>query len=211
MLDSTLIVTREFRDSISMFFDQKLIRDIGLPPNRKKILRKPLFDMKNTRFRIHESDSISRGGHIIREPLKLQRKRISRGLIGDFSHKDDKYNVFETTKLGWINCDRFVRSKKRKVKYKLKIKNADGVDVKMVFKSVSSILPSKKYNNDYDFGKVPIDEDVTIIAIKEKDGKHYLSIQDDKTKAKPNIEFNFKEVTIEELKSELETLNNTFN
>jgi hypothetical protein len=213
MLDSTLIVTDEFYNSVLDYEERKLIRrlqDYSLQ-NRKVIIRKELLELKDSPFKIHPQDSISRGGHIIRKPLELKQKRLSRVLTARTpSAEDDKYNVFKTSKLGWINCDRFVKSKKRKIKYKLKIKNAEGADVKLVFKSVSSILPSNKQNDYYDFGKVPIDEAITIIAIKEKNGKLFLSIQESKTEAKPKIEFNFEKVTVKELKKKLETLNGSF-
>ena len=116
--------------------------------------------------------------------------------------------VFSTSQLGWINCDRFTNRNNR-IKYKLKVKNYDGAKVNMVFKSLNSILPSR-YLEGYDFGYVPRDEDVVIVAIKMKEDKFYLDIIDSKTETNPDLEFNFKEVTIEEMKEELKKLNKLF-
>lgn len=127
-----------------------------------------------------------------------------------FTKREVERYVFGLSRLGWVNLDRFVNSNKQKIKYKFKIKDANGANVKMVFKSISSILPSKKYLNDYDFGMLPVDEEIKIIAIKEKDGKYFLSIKDTTTKANPSIDLDFKEVTIQELRQELEALNSAF-
>lgn len=116
--------------------------------------------------------------------------------------------VFSTSQLGWINCDRFTNGTNR-VKYKLKVKNNDGTKVSMVFKSLNSILPSR-YLEGFDFGYVPKDEDVVIVAIKMKEDKLYLDIIDAKTETNPDLEFNFKEVSIQELKDELRKLNKLF-
>jgi hypothetical protein len=116
--------------------------------------------------------------------------------------------ILTTAKLGWINCDRFIKSRSS-LKYKLINKSTDGsVKVNMVFKSIKSVLPSTNLNGIFDFGTVPKDAKVTLIAIKKGNGKLYLSIIDTKTEENPDIEFKFKEVSLEELKSELIKLNN---
>lgn len=122
---------------------------------------------------------------------------------------DNGYTL-NSPKLGWINCDRFVRSKKRKIKYKLKIKDAEGANVKMIFKSISSVLPSKRINEDYSFGEIPINEDVILLAIKKRGEKLFLGIKDVMTQAVSELDIEFKEVTVAELKVELKKLNSTF-
>lgn len=212
MQDSTFEVSPELYELYKKYRKQKLIRDIGPSDDRKIIIRKPLLEIENSPFKVLPGDSISRGGHIIRRPSEFKQKRFRRP-ITDLLRRSgqDKYNVFEATKLGWINCDRFVKFNKTRVKYKLKIKGVKDADVKMVFKSVNSILPSKNYDDEYNFGRVPINENVILIAIKEVDGKLFLAIEEAETKPKPAIDFKFKEVTREELKSSLQKLNNGFN
>jgi hypothetical protein len=119
--------------------------------------------------------------------------------------------TLNSTKLGWINCDRFLTSQKKTIAYKVKIKDAEGANVKMVFKSISSVLPSRIINGDYSFGEIPIDEDVILLAIKKKGDKLYLGRKNVEIKAISELDLEFKEVTIEELKSELKKLNKTFN
>lgn len=116
--------------------------------------------------------------------------------------------VLSTSQLGWINCDRFTNRKNR-IKYKLKVKNNGGAKVNMVFKSLNSILPSR-YLEGFDFGYVPRDEDVVIVTIKRDNEKLSLDIIETKTEVNPDLKFNFKEVTIDEMKEELKKLNRLF-
>jgi hypothetical protein len=134
---------------------------------------------------------------------KLKTKDISTITTQEVSNY-----VFSTSQLGWLNLDRFISTTNR-VKYKLKIKKDGDIKVNMVFKSLNSILPSR-YLEGFDFGYVPKDEEVVIVAIKQKEDKLYLDIIDSKTKANPDLEFNFKEMTIQEMKSELQKLNKLF-
>ncbi|WP_299883924.1 hypothetical protein [uncultured Lacinutrix sp.] len=127
------------------------------------------------------------------------------------TNNDIERYAFSTSKLGWLNCDRFARTTSKKIKYKFKLKDSKGASVKMVFKSMSSILPSIKRNSDYEFGWVPKDEEVILIAIKWKGNKLYLGKKTANTKIVQDLNLNFKEVTVHELKKELETLDNGFN
>lgn len=142
----------------------------------------------------------------VRSDKKFQ-KEIEAKSISDISNSELERYTFSTSNLGWINCDRFVRSKKRKIKYKLKIKDAEGANIKLIFKSISSVLPSYESNNQYNFGDVPVNEDVILLGIKKVDDKLYLGIKEVKTKVVSELDINFKAVTIAELKTELNKLN----
>ena len=118
--------------------------------------------------------------------------------------------MLRTSNLGWINCDRFINGRTTRIKYKLKIKNADGASVNMLFKSMNSVLPSRNTNDNYDFQTVGVNEDITLIAIKRKNGKLYYDAVDTKMESNPKIDFDFKEVSVDELKKKLEKLNSNF-
>ncbi len=230
-VDSTFIKTWE------TYTKNKLIRFFG--ENNNVILRKSLFEMKNTMFKVLHDDSISRGGHVIRKPwdesqipttsriMRITPKRqiyVDNEMLSEEEFKsrlqdeddiiittaDVNNYVLKTTNLGWINCDRFIRNKSR-IKYKLKIKNVNDAAVSMVFRSLNSVLPSRNINGIYDFGTVAKDESITLVAIKKQNGKLYLDILDTKTEEDPDLEFNFKEVSLEEMKSELKKLNKWLN
>lgn len=118
--------------------------------------------------------------------------------------------VLRASKLQWINCDRFIKSKEF-IKYKIKMKNSRGlIRVTMVFKSINSVMPSWRFGETFDFKEVPNGEDVVLIAIKKHNGKLYFDIVETKIEANPNLEFDFQEVNLEEMKSELKKLDILF-
>ena len=158
-----------------------------------------------------EGETINRLESVTLKSDKKLQKEIEAKSISDISNSELERYTFSTTNLGWINCDRFVRSKKRKLKYKVKIKDAEGVNVKMIFKSINSVLPSYVNNNLHDFGDVPVDENVILMAIKKKGDKLYLGKKEVKTKVISELDLDFKEITIDELKTELMKLNKDFN
>ena len=143
---------------------------------------------------------------------RLQNKdSTTTGLVGTVTANDVSRYAFYGSKLGWINCDRFIRSNKDAIKFKLKIKDANGADVKMVFKSYNSVLPSRRVNGVYDFGTVALNEEVVIVAIKMIEGHLFLGITNATTKEISELKFDFKAVSLDQLKSELQKLNNDFN
>nr|WP_321232858.1 hypothetical protein [uncultured Psychroserpens sp.] len=243
MHDKDFVVDSVFIKKWNQYKEQRLIRNIQLEtkPNYFEtavILRKPLFGINNTEFKILEDDSISRGGHIIRIPwddTKIPSRRVMKlvpkqlfsvgqktvtaeefeAKLGDktdtsISSRHLSYYVLRTARLGWINCDRFISPKTKRIKYKLKIKNADDATISMVFKSINSVLPGKYNKGFYDFQTILDNEDVILVAIKRYNGKLYIDTIETKTEENPQISFEFKEVTTEELKTILEQLNGTF-
>ncbi|MBD3890740.1 energy transducer TonB [Olleya marilimosa] len=143
---------------------------------------------------------------------RLQNKdSTTTGLVGTVTANDVSRYAFYGSKLGWINCDRFIRSTKNAVKFKLKIKDANGADVKMVFKSLNSILPSRSVGDSYDFGTVTANEAVILVAIKKVDDRLFLGLKEVSTKQITMLDLSFKEVSLDQLKTELRNLNKDFN
>ncbi len=242
MHDKDFPVDAQFINQWEQYKNQKLIRSISIEtkPNyidRAIVLRKPLLEMENTKFKILEDDSITRGGHIIRIPWdKSQVPSSSRGYrvvpkpifqaaskmvtgeefesrLGNaadssISSRDVGNYILKTSNLGWINCDRFINGRTKRIKYKLKVKNADGASISMVFKSMNSVLPSWYTNGSYDFQTVIANEDIVLVAIKRENGRLYYDTVETKTEANPTVDFDFKEVRITELKKQLDHLNN---
>ncbi|MEY8849360.1 hypothetical protein AB9K26_11120 [Psychroserpens sp. XS_ASV72] len=238
MHDKDFQVDSLFLEQWEQYKKQRLIREINASNDSRYILRKSLFEMTDSKFKILEDDSITRGGHVIRIPwdsLKVPttsrimrivpKQRFSAGRESvseeDFltrledegdttlSSRDvTNYYMLKTSNLGWINCDRFINGRSKRIKYKLKIKNPDGAVVSMVFKSYNSVLPSWYRNGAYDFQNVLENEQVILVAIKRKEGKLYYDVIETQTEVNPNVDFNFKEVSVEEFKSKIEDLKN---
>lgn len=112
--------------------------------------------------------------------------------------------VFNTTELGWINCDRFINVKS-KINFVVKLdKNIE--TVKIIFDRYKSILNGIPANGNYTFKGVPLEEKITIVAIKRVDNKPYLSVKETQTSNKVEQELSFQPVTFETLKTEIEKL-----
>ena len=140
-----------------------------------------------------------------------KRDSNTTGLIGSVTSDDVSRYAFYGSKLGWINCDRFIGSSKNTIKFKLKIKGANGADVKMVFKSLNSVLPSNRIKDSFDFGTVAINEAVVLVAIKKVDDRLFLGLKEANVESVSELDIDFKEVSLEELKAELQKLNKDFN
>lgn len=240
MHDKDFKIDSMFIKTWDTYIKQKLIRVFGEANSQTAILRKPLFEMENTHFKVFEDDSISRGGHIIRKvwndslipttsrimrlvpkpKIIVGNETITEETLKDRLKNPDDNKVITTKdinnyamtvlSLGWINLDRFIRYGNA-VDYKIKVKNRNGsAKVSMVFKSLNSILPSKNIKGHFSFGRVANEEEVILVAIKKQNQKLYLDIIKTNTKDNQNIEFNFNEVSLEELKNELKKLNGLF-
>jgi hypothetical protein len=240
MHDANFNVDPTFIQQWNLFKSNNMIREIGRMSERKFLIRKQVFETNDSRFKILEDDSITRGGHVIRIPWDetkvpttsntiqlVPRQTFYAGKEGitaeefenrleddeetkDISTRDVNNYILKTSKLGWINCDRYFNGRTKRIKYKLKIKNSDNTIVNMVFKSVNSVVPSWKSNEEYDFGMVFDDYDVVLVAIKKEEGRLFMAIVDTKIKANPTVDFDLKEVTLQEMKTEFQKLNSLF-
>lgn len=240
MHDADFIVDSTFIEQWDQYKKQRLIREIDAMNNRRFILRKPLFEMENTRFVVLSDDSITRGGHVVRIPwdatkiptttrvMELRPRplyaagrdavtasefesRLIKGTDQSISTEDINYYVLKSSNLGWINCDRFINNRSQRIKYKLKIKNSKGAKISMVFKSYNSVLPSWERHGYFDFQLVPKNENITLVAIKRENGKLYFDQIETLTQVNPDIEFNLKEITLDELKIRIEQIGNSSN
>ncbi len=116
--------------------------------------------------------------------------------------------VFNSTNLGWINCDRFIKPRKLETIYVI-CDDQDAADVfyYMVFKDIRSILPGATVVNEGIFHRVPSDKDVTIIGLKMIDDEIYLATAGIKTGKTKEISLkSFAKTSHEELVRTLNTM-----
>lgn len=114
--------------------------------------------------------------------------------------------VFSSSKLGWINCDRFYNENKQKLDLFVKADGFEDVDIKLVFRSFTSILAGARDANSYKFKQVPIDEKVTVVAIAKRGEKNYVAFGDYTTSCGTIDNLVFQPVTTEGLKDALKKL-----
>ena len=139
----------------------------------------------------------------------MQKERMKqieeKAETGKANIQDLSYYAFSTSKLGWINCDRF-QNADPKITMETPIARFEGIDVKLYFKSIKSIMPPNSGGVKLAFRAIKGGEKINYVAVKTTQGKIYLSmIETTTTENAP--ELNFEVVTLEELKRKIQRLN----
>ena len=111
--------------------------------------------------------------------------------------------LFSTSELGWINCDRFVNEKEKKVDLLVKLDEKAESDVKIVFHRIKSVMSSSPNYVKHIFTDIPKGEKITIVAIKNINNKPYLAIKETVISGQTETKFIFQPVTMETLQSEM--------
>lgn len=99
--------------------------------------------------------------------------------------------IFNSTKLGWINCDRFLNIQ-AKTNFKIDVGEASEAQAYLIFHKIRSVMTSSLWQN-IAFGEkvcsfqgVPFREKITILLIKTENNKQYYALKD--TQISNNIE-----------------------
>jgi len=111
------------------------------------------------------------------------------------------YFLMSTSKLGWINCDRF-NNQTEKVDYLVKLN--EKASLLIVFNAIKSIIPS---DHEGFFRNVPLNEKITIVGLRTEEGKLMMAMHETTVSREPFEKLEFKPVTVKEYKSKLEKLN----
>jgi hypothetical protein len=97
-------------------------------------------------------------------------------------------NLFATTNLGWINCDRFRGTDNNNVNLLVELEESD--ESFLVFKEIRSVMRQTYLKNAIYFNSIPYGEEAVLVTIrKDGEGGFHLAIQDVFTepgKIKPN-------------------------
>ena len=111
------------------------------------------------------------------------------------------YLLLNTTKLGWINCDKFNQSPNN-VEYFVKLD--EPASVLIVFKDMKSILTCNAHGS---FGKAPLNEKITVVGLKTSKGKLMMALHETTITKQAFEKLNFEPVSVHEYKNKLEKLN----
>jgi hypothetical protein len=121
---------------------------------------------------------------------------------------DIRQYIFSTSKLGWINCDRFYNSPKPRTDFYVDCGNYTELDIKLVFHSFKAILDNYASKTIYKFQNIPDDEAITVVVVKKINNDTFISLTDSNTNLKSINNLAFEKVTMDKLKKKLEQLNN---
>lgn len=135
----------------------------------------------------------------LRNVLRNQRVEEGKGSSSEVS-----YYGFSTTKLDWINCDRFTNIRPL-IAMKTDVLINKDISLSLVFKDLKSIFPASRMANELAFVKVPSSYEVYYVAIQMKENKVLLSIVETEiSNNAPAIEF--EEIELNDLRNRLERL-----
>ena len=114
-------------------------------------------------------------------------------LNGGFS----EYYLFETTSLGWINCDRF-QSIPNPID--MIVKTSEKAKMRLVFKNMHSIMNVEAdVHGNYKITRIPSNEPVFLVGLMEKEGKALIAFKELRTSATPVTDLQFELATPEKL------------
>ncbi len=116
--------------------------------------------------------------------------------------------ILSTTKLGWINCDKFNESAAPKIDYMVEYEGDFIPSVVLVFKDVNSVLPySVREDNKLIFSNIPSGMEVEVIGLYKEEDKEILFGTNAGRTSKNNIgKLTFQPAKKEDIKNKLTLL-----
>ncbi len=134
-------------------------------------------------------------------------KEVSDENISKTDMSEISQYIFSTSKLGWINCDRFYKTEDPKVNYIVNLENTNDIDIKIIFNKINSILIGSRKHTKYIFDHIPMGYNFTLVAIKYENDQYYLAIKKTTISKKEEPILEFKPLTMKLLKEEMKKLN----
>ncbi len=141
------------------------------------------------------------------DELKERQEKIEKSLQDkNVNFSDLSFYAFNVSKLGWRNCDAFSNfPDSLKINAKVEEQIAANKDVKVIFKSIKSIIPAYNASGFFQVNFVPVGQEVIVFGLKYEKEKIYLALKET-TIQKSIGDLEYREVTLEELKKTLQKL-----
>jgi hypothetical protein len=125
--------------------------------------------------------------------------------IRNMSDAEMNYYVFSVSKLGWINCDRFI-DEEETIDLLVDAPVEPQTKLKMAFGDIDGFLNASIVNGKYVFANVPKGRRVTIVGIKNDNGQFLTAFKDMTTTEQPITDLKFVETTLVDLRERLESI-----
>lgn len=118
------------------------------------------------------------------------------------------YYMFSVTKMGWINCDRFLDvTEEEKVDFIVKTEKPNDTKIQIVFDGIRGLMNGNLEGGQIVFNNVPANKKIKVIGISYSNGKPTMGIAET-TIGKNSFELTgFKEFSLDQLEIELNKLN----
>lgn len=148
------------------------------------------------------------GGSSVSSPQKYVKPLYDDKTLKNADTESIQFYLLRTSKLGMINCDRFLNyDESPKIDFVINLKTDDKSSVNVIFHRFKSILRGFSNDDTILFRNIPKGEKITIFAIKYLDEKPYLAIKETEISSKIENDLVFQEMTFEKLKNETQKLN----
>lgn len=148
---------------------------------------------------------------LVRDPTQIPARLIMNyqpnGNKFTANYINDKY-LMTSAKLGWINCDRFMQPNRATTDLFVALDSTYDASVRLVFSDIRAVLPGTRYTSGYNFSGVPINTDVTIVAMRNVDNKMEVAIKKCSTNMVNVGELTFVVMTPEQMEIAFNNLNN---
>jgi hypothetical protein len=125
--------------------------------------------------------------------------------IRNMSDAEMNYYVFSVSKLGWINCDRFI-DEEETIDLLVDAPVEPQTKLKMAFGDIDGFLNASIVNGKYVFANVPKGRRVTIVGIKNDNGQFLTAFKDMTITEQPITDLKFVETTLVDLRERLESI-----
>ena len=126
------------------------------------------------------------------------------------SSRDLSYRIFSTLRLGWINCDRLINFNGQKLDYVINLEDNKEIDVKLIFKKRKSVLQGRNTTNSINFGALPKDEEVYVVALRKSEEKLEFSIKETTISNSKNMDLEFEILSLSEIRQKLKNVVSRF-
>jgi hypothetical protein len=116
-----------------------------------------------------------------------------------------EFYIFSISKLGWINCDRFLKFEE-KIDLMVNIDASPDLKLKLSFSEFDGFLKPTIIDGKYLFRQVPVGENSTLVGINTTDNELTVAIKEITISNQPIEELLFAKTTLGELRLKLESL-----
>ncbi|MDQ3190179.1 MAG: hypothetical protein M3Q58_01145 [Bacteroidota bacterium] len=125
--------------------------------------------------------------------------------VGLPSQRNLDYYIFESGITWWINCDKQLEGADKTI-LSIKIDTVIIPHIRIVFPSLKTAAAPLFEDGTLNFYNIPLEESGTIIGFYKSENKHYIYKKEITISAKMKETAVFREVTLEELKAEIEAI-----
>lgn len=117
----------------------------------------------------------------VRDPTLIPAKLIAESMPerDHFSafYDTDRY-LLVSSKLGWINCDRFTEPGIVKTDLFVSVDSLFDATVRIVFNNIRSVMGGVRFTKGFNFNNIPDDESITIVAVRINNEVSELAIKE---------------------------------